>query len=132
MDRVGIEKVVNFPHLNRSHHADFRLYYTKRAEEVVYQKYKWAFDSGLYERFDPGEVSCLAPLKQELADLKQELRNRKQEERRLNEAYHELERWAHELEATVRQQEATARAYQLWLAPITLLRRVGLWLKGRG
>jgi hypothetical protein len=134
LQRVGIEKVLDFPHLNRSHHADFRLYYTQRAEEAVYQKYKWAFDSGLYERFDLGDAGCLAPLKQELKDLKEEFRefrDRTQEVRRLNEAYHELERWAHELEATVLRQEATARAYQLWLAPITLLRRVGLRLKGR-
>ncbi len=122
--QVGIEQVADFPHLNRSRHADFRLYYTRRAEEAVYQKYKWAFDSGLYERLDPGDVDCLAPLRQELADLKQELSEAKQEERRLNAAYHDLEGWAHELEATVRKQEAAIRASGHRLAPAALLLRV--------
>ena len=42
----------HIPHHNRSKHDPFQSYYTAAAEEAVYEKYKWVFDSGLYPRLD--------------------------------------------------------------------------------
>jgi SAM-dependent methyltransferase len=47
---IGIEDGGEFPWKNRSRHDEYLSYYTKEAEEAVYQKYKWVFDAGLYER----------------------------------------------------------------------------------
>src|SRR5205823_2356927 len=49
---VGIDPCSNLPHRNASRHDHFATYYTKEAEEAVYEKYKWAFDSGFYERLN--------------------------------------------------------------------------------
>jgi SAM-dependent methyltransferase len=47
---IGIESKGEFPWKNRSRHDEYLSYYTKEAEEAVYQKYKWVFDADLYER----------------------------------------------------------------------------------
>lgn len=96
--RLGIERIPELPHENKSFHADIRLYYTKAAEEIVYQKYRWAFDAGWYERFDPGDRSRVDTLMAELHDLKLELCAERQAAQHLAESYPELEKWAHDLE----------------------------------
>jgi hypothetical protein len=50
---VGIESHEDFPWVNRSRRDPYPVYYTRRAEEAVYQRYQWAFDAGFYPRFDP-------------------------------------------------------------------------------
>jgi SAM-dependent methyltransferase len=47
---VGIASDHTFHWMNRSRHDDFSSYYTEKAENAVYDKYKWVFDAGLYER----------------------------------------------------------------------------------
>ncbi len=47
---IGIESDAEFPWKNRSRHDEYLSYYTKEAEEAIYQKYKWVFDAGFYER----------------------------------------------------------------------------------
>lgn len=55
---AGIEgSAHDFPWVNRSRQDDFLSYYTPRAEEAVYQRYRWVFDQGLYPRLD----ASLAP-----------------------------------------------------------------------
>ena len=52
---VGIDgRSVEFPWVNTSRHARYTSYYTRRAEEAVYRRYRWAFDEGFYPRLDPG------------------------------------------------------------------------------
>jgi hypothetical protein len=58
---VGIEEEPDFPWVNRSHHGDFLSYYTRLAEEAVYQRYRWVFDNGFYDRIDPEELSERLP-----------------------------------------------------------------------
>jgi hypothetical protein len=55
--RAGIDASVDIPHRNASRHDHFASYYTKEAEEIVYQKYKWAFDQGFYERLDVDDAA---------------------------------------------------------------------------
>jgi hypothetical protein len=50
---VGIETTDDFPEENVSEHDPFLSYYTRAAEEAVYQRYKWVFDEGFYKRIDP-------------------------------------------------------------------------------
>lgn len=46
---VGIEgRPEDFPWVNRSRQDRFLSYYTPRAEEAVYRRYRWVFDRGLY------------------------------------------------------------------------------------
>lgn len=53
LEAAGIEvDPESIPHHNRSRHEMFSAYYTAAAEEAVYQKYKWVFDSGLYPRLE--------------------------------------------------------------------------------
>ena len=111
---IGIEKVAELPHENTSFHGDYRLYYSKAAEEIVYQKYRWAFDAGWYDRLDPGDVTEVEALKQELRDLKLEVCAEKQEVLRVEQAYRALERWAHELEARLTEHEAFIRLTRPW------------------
>ena len=47
IDAGGATRV---PHLNRSEHDSYRSYYTPAAEDAVYQRYKWVFNAGLYDR----------------------------------------------------------------------------------
>jgi hypothetical protein len=54
--RLGIAMPTGLPWLNRSIHGEFTSYYSKAAEEAVYQKYKWVFDQGLYERINLGST----------------------------------------------------------------------------
>ncbi|MDQ3090063.1 MAG: sulfotransferase family protein [Actinomycetota bacterium] len=42
-------------HHNRSEHDSFTRYYTPAAEQAVYEKYKWVFSSGLYERLESAD-----------------------------------------------------------------------------
>ena len=47
---VGITAKIRIPRTNRSRHRHYSRYYTPQAEEVVYRKYRWAFEAGGYER----------------------------------------------------------------------------------
>lgn len=38
--------------LNKSHNTNYRNYYTKELELMVYRKYQWIFDKGYYSRED--------------------------------------------------------------------------------
>lgn len=49
---VGINEAVELPQNNVSVHAPFLSYYTRVAEEAVYQRYKWVFDQGFYSRLE--------------------------------------------------------------------------------
>ena len=50
---IGVEVDGRFPWNNRSSHDHYLSYYTRRAEEAVYRRYRWAFDQGFYPRLDP-------------------------------------------------------------------------------
>lgn len=50
LDAAGIEKTGEVPWLNASPHADYHAYYTRTAEQAVYERYRWVFDNGFYER----------------------------------------------------------------------------------
>ena len=45
---LGLAAPQEFPWANRSERGDWRGYYTRRAEEAVYRRYRWAFDQGFY------------------------------------------------------------------------------------
>jgi hypothetical protein len=47
---VGITSKIRIPRTNRSRHRHYSRYYTPKAEEAVYRKYRWAFEEGGYER----------------------------------------------------------------------------------
>jgi hypothetical protein len=48
---VGVDgRGAVFPWVNRSRREEFRAYYTPRAEEAVYRRYRWVFDRGFYPR----------------------------------------------------------------------------------
>lgn len=130
--RIGIDRAAELPHENESFHGDYRLYYTREAEETVYLKYKWAFEAGLYERFDPGPVTEVEALKHELRDLKFELSAQKRETRRIAEAYPLLERWAHELEGRLIDREGRFRRTRPWIELTGSFRRLRQWLTFRG
>lgn len=50
---VGVEAETELPWVNRSRHDDYRSYYTtEEAEEAVYRRYQWVFDSGFYTRLE--------------------------------------------------------------------------------
>ena len=53
---IGIDGGGEVPWFNRSPHDDYRSYYTRRAEEAVYDRYRWAFDRGFYPRLDPASL----------------------------------------------------------------------------
>ena len=56
---IGVEGQADFPWVNRSQRDPYPVYYTPRAEEAVYQRYRWAFDTGFYPRFEPDQrPSC--------------------------------------------------------------------------
>jgi hypothetical protein len=58
---IGIEgRETDVPWVNKSHRDDFRAYYTPRAEEAVYQRYRWVFDQGFYPRLDPAHLPTSA------------------------------------------------------------------------
>jgi hypothetical protein len=48
----GITPRGELPWENRSWHDDWRAYYTPIAAEAVYQRYRWVFDQGWYDRID--------------------------------------------------------------------------------
>jgi hypothetical protein len=50
---LGVAAPREFPWANRSDRGDWQGYYTRRAEEAVYRRYRWAFDQGFYPRLDP-------------------------------------------------------------------------------
>ena len=52
LSRIGIGTASLPDAINASSHDHFSSYYTPSAEEAVYHKYRWAFDSGFYERRD--------------------------------------------------------------------------------
>jgi hypothetical protein len=47
---VGITAKIRIPRTNRSRHRHYSRYYTPKAEDAVYRKYRWAFEAGGYER----------------------------------------------------------------------------------
>ena len=52
LHEIGISEIETLPHINRSRHGEYHKYYTRLAEDAVYRRYKWVFDSGYYERLD--------------------------------------------------------------------------------
>jgi SAM-dependent methyltransferase len=50
LSSLGIEDRADFPWRNKSRHDDYLSYYTKEAEEAIYNKYRWVFDAGFYDR----------------------------------------------------------------------------------
>jgi hypothetical protein len=60
--KVDITTSAEFPWVNRSIHEDFLSYYTKEAEEAVYQRYRWIFDQGFYERLNPEMIKPVPDL----------------------------------------------------------------------
>jgi hypothetical protein len=50
---AGTESHRDFPWVNRSQRDPYPVYYTRRAEEAVYHRYRWAFDAGFYPRLSP-------------------------------------------------------------------------------
>ncbi len=50
MTALGIATRRAVPRLNASRHDDYRGYYTPETEQAVYERYRWYFDQGLYER----------------------------------------------------------------------------------
>jgi hypothetical protein len=57
LQQIGLSSDFQFPHLNSSLHEDYRAYYTEKAEEAVYQRYRWVFENGFYERMNAGTVA---------------------------------------------------------------------------
>ncbi len=57
LEAAGLPRVENLPRANTSEHADFRGYYTVRSEQAVFERYRWLFDQGFYDRLDRGELS---------------------------------------------------------------------------
>lgn len=49
---LGIETTQGLPWANQSPHDHYLSYYTPRAEEAVYRRYRWAFDQGFYPRLE--------------------------------------------------------------------------------
>jgi hypothetical protein len=47
---IGLDVRIRLPRTNRSRHRHYARYYTPSVEEVVYEKYRWAFEAGGYER----------------------------------------------------------------------------------
>jgi SAM-dependent methyltransferase len=50
LESIEIASHEAFHWMNKSRHADFASYYTREGEEAVFNKYRWVFDAGLYER----------------------------------------------------------------------------------
>lgn len=47
---IGIEFDVPLPIVNKTKHGHYKEYLTPKAEKAIYQRYKWVFDNGFYER----------------------------------------------------------------------------------
>lgn len=47
---LGITRLPRLKHINRTHHGDYRRFYTRAAEEAVFRRYAWQFAQGWYER----------------------------------------------------------------------------------
>jgi hypothetical protein len=58
LGRIGIETEQPFPWENRSQHGPVNAYYTRLAEEAVYQKLRWVFDQGYYPRMDRSQLAA--------------------------------------------------------------------------
>src|SRR5262249_45125767 len=70
---VGITPSETVPWVNRSRHGPFLSYYTRDAEQAVYEKYRWVFDHGSYERLRPEELGSRgrpSPYRQRLARIR--------------------------------------------------------------
>jgi hypothetical protein len=70
---VGITGSETVPWVNRSRHGPFLSYYTRDAEQAVYEKYRWVFDHGYYERLGPAELGSPtrpSPYRQRLARIR--------------------------------------------------------------
>jgi len=50
VEEIGGNREVEFPHINIQHYGHYVEYYTPELEEIVYNKYRWVFDYGIYER----------------------------------------------------------------------------------
>ena len=57
MRSIGLAGDVDLPKANVSSHDPFLTYYTQKAEEAVYARYRWLFDHGLYERLNPEDLA---------------------------------------------------------------------------
>ena len=58
---IGVDgREADVPWVNQSRRDDFRAYYTPRAEEAVYQRYRWVFDQGFYPRLDTHHLPLVA------------------------------------------------------------------------
>jgi hypothetical protein len=52
LETVGVRSETSLLRDNESSHGDPPRYYTRAAEEAVYQRYRWVFDCGFYPRLD--------------------------------------------------------------------------------
>jgi hypothetical protein len=51
---IGVNSKIRLRRTNRSRHRHYSRYYTPRAGEAVYEKYRWAFELGGYLRLEFG------------------------------------------------------------------------------
>jgi hypothetical protein len=58
-DELGYRFSVNLSRKNVSRHDPYPRYYGPRAEEAVYQRYRWLFDNGYYPRLDVTGLSSV-------------------------------------------------------------------------
>src|SRR5581483_11606531 len=56
LETVALPPVENLPATNTSDHGHFIDYYTPRAEKSVFERYRWLFDQGFYQRIDPKQL----------------------------------------------------------------------------
>lgn len=56
LQSLGLPAAGEFPWKNRSPHLDYRAYYTGAAEQAVFDRYRWVFDKGYYERMTSEEL----------------------------------------------------------------------------
>jgi hypothetical protein len=52
LESIGVKPPGRLEVNNSSNHGNFRRYMTVQAEAAVYNRYRWAFDYGLYERLE--------------------------------------------------------------------------------
>jgi hypothetical protein len=56
LEWVGLKGEKTLGRENESRHEAYECYYTRAAEEAVYQRYRWVFERGFYSRMDPGAI----------------------------------------------------------------------------
>jgi hypothetical protein len=57
LSQLGITAEPPLPRSNETHHEEPMAYYTPLAEELVYNRYRWIFDSEFYPRADRDSVA---------------------------------------------------------------------------